>query len=77
MYFDTKAFNIILVIFQIKIIFQPIFFSNTTQSLGVNPTKISSTCRYAKTSKFKWMSKALLPFGSSLSLWEFPPPVLP
>jgi hypothetical protein len=30
MYFDTKAFNIILVIFQIKITFQPIFFFQHT-----------------------------------------------
>ncbi len=50
----------------------------TTQScsLCVNPTKTSHAYRYAITTKFKWTSKAPLPFGSSSSLWKFPLPVL-
>jgi hypothetical protein len=32
-------------------------------SLGVNSTRTSLACRYAITSKFKWMSKTLMPFG--------------
>ncbi len=48
-----------------------------SHSLGVNLVGTSPAYKYFITSKFKWMSRALLPFGSSLSLWKFPPPLLP
>jgi len=39
----------------------------TTQShsLDVNPTETAHAYRYAITSKYRWMFRALLPFGSS------------
>jgi hypothetical protein len=45
------------------------FTSWTTRShsLGVNPTETSLAYKYAIISKFRWISKALLP-SSSLSL---------
>ncbi len=43
-------------------------WTTRSHSLGVIPTKTSLTCKYAIINKFRWMSKALLPFGSSSSL---------
>jgi hypothetical protein len=48
-----------------------------SHSLGVNPTGTSPAYKYAIIGKSRWMSRALLFSGSSSSLWEFPPLVLP